>query len=203
MSSRAGTLYACWVGLAAILAPVASAKPVPDVAPAQVYAGSVQTERLMQSPSSVEAAFSPDGGAEALVLRVIGSAVSTIRLAGYSFTSPKVVRHLIDAKRRGVDVAIVIDAKGNLNSTSAQALNLLVNAGIPARLVDRYASHHDKYLVVDGKHVETGSYNFTSSAASRNSENVLVVWNNVDLAAQYLRHWQSRFNQGVDYRSSY
>ncbi|VVE56863.1 endonuclease [Pandoraea aquatica] len=203
MSYRSGMLYACRVALAIFLTPVASAKTVPEFSTAQVYATSVQVERLMQSPSSVEAAFSPDGEAEALVLRVIGSAASSIRLAGYSFTSPKVVRHLIDAKRRGVDVAIVIDAKGNLNSTSAQALNLLVNAGIPARLVDRYAIHHDKYIVVDGKHVETGSFNFTSSAASRNSENVLVIWNNADLAAQYLRHWQSRFNQGVAYQSSY
>ncbi|SMG61541.1 phospholipase D family nuclease [Paraburkholderia susongensis] len=159
----------------------------------------------MDAPAgqAVEVGFSPDGDAEALVLKVIGSARASIRLAGYSFTSPKVVRALLDAKRRGVDVAVVVDDKGNRTKASLQALNLLVNAGVPTRTTDRYAIHHDKYLVVDGRHVETGSFNFSASAATRNSENVLIVWNNPALAGRYLQHWQSRFDQGRDYRSSY
>lgn len=40
----------------------------------------------------VEVAFSPDAGAEALVLKTIGVARQSIRLAGYSFTSPAVSR---------------------------------------------------------------------------------------------------------------
>ncbi|WP_442287515.1 phospholipase D family protein [Variovorax sp. M-6] len=155
----------------------------------------------------VEAAFSPEGGAEALVLKVIGSAETSIRLAGYSFTSPIVVRALMDAKRRGVDVAVVVDHKSNVderaNSASRQALNLLVNAGIPIRSVSAYAIHHDKYVVVDGRHVETGSFNYTTAAAKRNSENVLVLWNNAALAKQYLVHWRNRWELGRPYQSSY
>ncbi|KLB49118.1 phospholipase D-like domain-containing protein, partial [Xanthomonas euvesicatoria] len=79
---------------------------------------------------TVEVAFSPDGRAEALVLKVIGAAKTSIRLAGYTFTSPAVVRALTDAKKRGVDVAVVVDYKNNLvesrSNTSRQALNLLV-----------------------------------------------------------------------------
>ncbi len=151
----------------------------------------------------IEAAFSPDGGAEALVLKVIGAARTSLRLAGYSFTSPKVVRALLDARQRGVDIAVVVDNDGNRSKASKQALNLLVNAKVPTRTIDRYAIHHDKYIVVDGRHVETGSFNYSASAASRNSENVLVVWNNPTLAAQYLQHWQNRYDQGTNYRSSY
>ena len=40
--------------------------------------------------------------------------------------------------------------------------------------------------MVDGRHVETGSFNFTVSAAKRNSENVLVLWNNPTLANRYI-----------------
>jgi phosphatidylserine/phosphatidylglycerophosphate/cardiolipin synthase-like enzyme len=61
----------------------------------------------------IEIAFSPEAGAEALVLKIISSARQSIRLAGYSFTSPAVVRSLMDAKRRGVDVKILLDDKGN------------------------------------------------------------------------------------------
>jgi phosphatidylserine/phosphatidylglycerophosphate/cardiolipin synthase-like enzyme len=96
---------------------------------------------------TVEVAFSPDGRAEALVLKVIDSAKSSIRLAGYTFTSPTVVRALTDAKKRGVDVAVVVDYKNNIeesrSNTSRQALNLLVSAGIPTRTVSVYPIHHD------------------------------------------------------------
>ncbi len=156
---------------------------------------------------TVEVAFSPDGQAEALVLKVIRSAKSSIRLAGYTFTSPAVVRGLIDAKKRGVDVAVVVDYKNNLvenrSNSSRQALNLLVNAGIPTRTISAYPIHHDKYIVIDGLHVETGSFNFTVAAARRNSENVVVLWNNSDVARQYITHWQSRWEQGQQYQSSY
>nr|WP_175792215.1 phospholipase D family protein [Burkholderia ambifaria] len=152
---------------------------------------------------AVESAFSPDGGAEALVLKAIGAARTSIRVAAYSFTSPPVTRALLAAKRRGVNVAVVVDDKGNRAKSSKQALNLLVNAGIPTRTIDAYAIHHDKYLVIDAEHVETGSFNYSASAASRNSENVVVVWNNPQLASRYLAHWQSRFDQGAPYHSSY
>ena len=157
--------------------------------------------------AQIETAFSPDGGSEALVVKVIQSARQTIRLAAYSFTSPAIVRALIDAKRRGVEVAVVVDYKNNItedrSGKAKAALNLLVNAGIATRTIARYPIHHDKYLVADGLHVETGSFNYSEAAARRNSENVLVVWNNPEIAAAYLKHWQSRFDQGNDYQSAY
>ncbi|MDR2991261.1 MAG: phospholipase D family protein [Burkholderiaceae bacterium] len=147
-----------------------------------------------------EAGFSPEGSAARLVDRVIDSATKSIRLAGYNFTSPAVVRHLLAAKRRGVDVAVVADARSNLqddrSGKSRAALNLLTQAAIPVRTVDAYPLHHDKYIVADGATVQTGSFNYTTAAARYNSENVLVLWNCPNLAKTYLDHWQSRWNQG-------
>jgi len=64
-------------------------------------------------------------------------------------------------------------------------------------------SDTSRYIVVDGRHVETGSFNFTTAAARRNSENVAMLWNNQDAARQYIAHWQSRWEQGQQYQSSY
>jgi phosphatidylserine/phosphatidylglycerophosphate/cardiolipin synthase-like enzyme len=138
------------------------------------------------SAHAIEIAFSPEAGAEALVLKVIGSARQSVRLAGYSFTSPAIVRSLMDAKRRGVDVKVLLDDKGNRGQAGLAAINLIVGAGIPLRVVSAYAIHHDKYIVVDGKHTETGSFNYSQAAAKSNSENVLVVWDNSHVAHQYL-----------------
>jgi phosphatidylserine/phosphatidylglycerophosphate/cardiolipin synthase-like enzyme len=137
----------------------------------------------------IESAFSPDAGSEDLVLKVINSSQKSIRLAAYSFTSPRVVRALMDAKKRGVDVRIVVDDKGNRSKSSQAALNLVVNAGIPTRTISTYAIHHDKYIVSDDRHVQNGSFNYSQAAVKSNSENVMVIWNNPDLAASYLRHW--------------
>ena len=151
----------------------------------------------------IEVAFSPEAGAEALVLKVIGSARQSIQLAGYSFTSPAVVRGLIDAKRRGVNVKVLLDDKGNRGQSSVAAMNLIVSAGIPLRVVSVYAIHHDKYIVVDGKHTETGSFNFSQAAAKSNSENVLVIWDNPTVAERYLSQWESRWRQGIEVNSKY
>jgi len=153
--------------------------------------------------AQIETAFSPDGAAERLILKLINTSQNNIRLAAYSFTSPQVVRALINAKRRGVDVRVVVDEKGNASKSGISALNLLANAGIAVRTNGKYAIHHDKYIISDGLHVQTGSFNYSRAAAASNSENVIVIWHNADVAASYARHWQSRFNEGKVYRPPY
>jgi len=155
------------------------------------------------SDSKVVIGFSPEGSAQNAILDLIGSARSEIRVAAYSFTSPVVVRSLIKAKQRGVDVRIVVDEKGNTNKSSVAAMNLVKNANIPIRTIGKYAIHHDKFIVVDGESIETGSFNYSSSANSRNSENAIVLYNMPQVAKEYLIHWQSRWRDGTDWNSSY
>lgn len=156
-----------------------------------------------QKEIQIENAFSPGVGAERLVLRLIDSAKSTIRLAAYSFTSPKIVYALLSAKHRGVDVQLVVDDKGNRSRSSISAINILLGADIPVRANSKYAIHHDKYIVVDEMHVQTGSFNYSQAAAKSNSENVLVVWFDWTLAKSYLLHWQSRFDQATKLQLNY
>ena len=68
---------------------------------------------------TVQAGFSPEGSALQLVLNTIDTAQESIRLMGYSFTSPEVTRALIQAKQRGVDVKAVLDWKANSTKGSA------------------------------------------------------------------------------------
>ncbi|MCX0497979.1 phospholipase D-like domain-containing protein, partial [Erwinia billingiae] len=58
---------------------------------------------------------------------------------------------------------------------------------------------HDKFFVVDGSTVETGSLNFTRSGERYNSENVIVLKDMPDVAQRYLTHWQSRWDLGTDW----
>lgn len=152
---------------------------------------------------SIEVGFSPEGSAQQLVLNTIDSARQSIRLMGYSFTSPKVVKALVAAHQRGVDVKIVLDDWGNHSKASVAAMNIIVNAGIPLRTNGHFSIQHDKIFVVDSQTVESGSYNWTLSAATRNSENAMVLHDVPELAQTYLTHWQSRWDMGTDWQSSY
>ena len=156
----------------------------------------------MATPS-VSVGFSPEGSALQLVLKTISDAQQSIRLMGYSFTSPEVVKGLIAAKRRGVDVKVVLDDRGNHGKSSVAAISLLVNAGIPVRLDSHYKIQHDKVIVTDGRNVETGSFNFTRSADRYNSENALLLRDMPGVASQYLAHWQSRWARGTAAKSRY
>lgn len=155
---------------------------------------------------SVEVAFSPDEGAEHLVVKVIDSARKELRVLSYSFTSIPVVQALIRARHRGVDVKIVADAKDNLrmgNIKARAALGALVNAGCEVRTISADAIHHDKVIIADQSNVELGSFNFSEAAAHRNSENVLVNWRNPGLAEAYLRHFARNYGQSVAYQQGY
>lgn len=170
--------------------------PLLSSLPFPAYAG-------ISTAPDIQVGFSPEGTGRLLVLNTIGSAQQSIRMMAYSFTDPDVMKALIAAHQRGVDVKIVIDEKGNRNRASMAAMNLIVNAGIPLRTNDRFPIQHDKILIVDNHAVESGSYNFSKAGASKNSENVVVVRFVPAIASQYLSHWQSRWEMGTDWHSTY
>ena len=168
-------------------------------APSATAAGQTQAG----SPR-LEVGFSPKGNAEQVVLSVIESASKTLRVSAYSFTSATVTKALVAAHKRGVDVQVVADDKNNAGSRYAKAaFGALVAAGIPVRLNDAYAIHHDKFIIADQRTVETGSFNYSASAAERNSENALAIWNAPELARTYDAHWRSRFNEGRPFAPDY
>ncbi|MFL9148390.1 phospholipase D family protein [Escherichia coli] len=160
----------------------------------------------MTYAATIETGFSPEGTALQLVIKTIETSQQEIRLMGFSFTSPEVVSALINAKRRGVDVKVVLDWKANTGkntNASRAAMNLLVGAGIPVRTVSAYKILHDKVIVSDGRHTEVGSFNYSRAADRSNSENVLVVWNDPAVAEKYLNHWASRWAEGAEWKQTY
>jgi phosphatidylserine/phosphatidylglycerophosphate/cardiolipin synthase-like enzyme len=155
--------------------------------------------QIVPAPGSIEVAFSPNGGATDLILKAIGSAQSSVRVAAYSFTSRPVANALIEAHRAGIDVAVVID-HGQISKTTHSVVPLLVAEKVPLRVDTIHALQHDKYMIIDGKTVETGSFNYTASAERRNSENVIVLWDTPALAAAYTENWQTLWDDAEPYR---
>lgn len=137
--------------------------------------------------------FSASQNALQLVLGTINSARRNIDVAAYGFTSKPVAAALVAAKKRGVAVRVVADEKSNTGKYTA--VTFLANPGVPVRLNGRYAIMHNKFMVVDGNTVQTGSFNYTASAVSRNAENILLIKEVPDLVATYQEEFNRLWNE--------
>ena len=62
-------------------------------------------------------------------------------------------------------------------------------AGLDVHLDGNPGLMHHKVMIIDGRIVVLGSYNFTASAETKNDENLMVI-NNPDIAAQFTREFQ-------------
>ena len=148
-----------------------------------------------------ELGFSPNGQSLQAVLDGIADAKESILVAAYSFTSRPVSEALLAAHERGIKVAVVADQKAN--SRTYTAVNFLANHNVPVRLNGRYAILHHKFMVIDGKAVQLGSFNYSAAAVDKNAENVLLLKDVPGIAAQYANEWQKLWDEGVDVGANY
>jgi phosphatidylserine/phosphatidylglycerophosphate/cardiolipin synthase-like enzyme len=151
--------------------------------------------------ASFDIGFSPDQGSLPLVLKAISSAQKSIHVAAYSFTSKPIAEALLAAKNRGIDVKVIADEKSNSGKYSATTY--LANNNVPVKLDGNYPIFHHKFMVIDGVSLETGSFNYSAAAASKNAENVLVLWNVPAIAATYENQWNSLWNEASVLKHSF
>ena len=136
--------------------------------------------------SSITVGFSRgQPSAKDVVLQAVGDARESLYIAAYQFTSKDIIQAVVAAKQRGVRVAVVLDRSQKNGDSQA----VLVASGIECQIDYKYRIMHHKFIVVDQRHVETGSFNYSQAADKSNAENVLYLKNALDLAAKYKAQW--------------
>ena len=150
---------------------------------------------MAYSQSDVETAFSPQQGATALIVKTISEAQQSIHVAAYVFTSKPIAGALVTACKRGVDVKIILD-KSERHATKLG--DLFADSCPGLRINSRYAIMHDKFMVIDDKALQVGSFNYTGSAETKNAENVLVLHNDPEIINAYAQQWTKLWDQGFD-----
>jgi len=124
---------------------------------------------------STNAMFSPNGGVRNRLVAEINKAQSTIDIAIYSFTAGAIRDALIAAKNRGVAIRIVADASSaneqgsEIATLEGLGFNLKRSAGVSGGIM------HNAYMIIDGKVLFTGSYNWSANAEDNNFENALFI----------------------------
>jgi len=136
----------------------------------------------------VEVYFSPEDHPRNHYLPVVSQARQSIVFMAFNFTDDDLARLLIAKAHQGVKVQGVFDARQAATSRGND-YETLRRAGLDVRRDGNpYAMHH-KVIIVDGKTVIFGSYNFTRSAETRNDENLLIVHDPL-LAARFMEEFQ-------------
>jgi phosphatidylserine/phosphatidylglycerophosphate/cardiolipin synthase-like enzyme len=139
--------------------------------------------RSIGTPPSVEAHFSPKGGVTDVVVCELGRARREILVLAYSFTSQQISKALVDAKTRGVQVEIILD---HSNETEPHSdLHFFLDQKLTPVIDAHHAIAHNKVIIIDGRTLLTGSFNFTQQAEHENAENLVVIKGHAELVKAY------------------
>lgn len=117
--------------------------------------------------------FSPKGGCTDAIISEIAMAKKTIDIAMYSFSSRPIVTELIKAKDRGVRIRVYMD-KGQ-EAAKYSGSRFMMKNGFDVKFDRGSGLMHNKFALIDGATLITGSFNWTRQAEYYNRENLLVI----------------------------
>jgi phosphatidylserine/phosphatidylglycerophosphate/cardiolipin synthase-like enzyme len=148
-----------------------------------------------------------------IISNLILSAQKSVYVAVYIFSSDSLARALITAKKKGVDVKVVLDASMEIASHSK--LLMLRDSGVSVKIHDASMMHlklcvidvsigqkkkkgeeinSDRFPIPSNGLIITGSLNWTREALTSNEENFIVTSNaNLcrDSAKKFCEIWKS------------
>lgn len=173
-------IIAAWAGIDLL---AGSSKPVEvsDKANLQV---SFTTPRYPDRPTDRK------GGIDERLAAAIDSAQTSVDVAAFEFNLVSVTDALIRAHQRGVRVRLVTDS----DYTDALGPTRLLQAQAPVVFDSAQPFMHNKFVVIDGKQVWTGSWNLTTNGTYRNNNNIVVADSKL-LAENYTAEFEEMFVQ--------
>jgi phosphatidylserine/phosphatidylglycerophosphate/cardiolipin synthase-like enzyme len=141
------------------------------------------------APTGSSDARTYTGGIDTILITQINDTERTLDIAAYEFNLASLTQAVLNARQRGVRVRVVTDNEDGLGDDET-TLNQLVSAGIPVVTDDRSALMHDKFMILDGLVVWTGSWNFTINDTYRNNNNALAI-----RSRQAVQNYQAEFDE--------
>jgi len=128
---------------------------------------------LCVAQQDIKVYFSPNGGCQQAVISEIRKAAQTIDIAMYYLSSRDITRALVQASENNVRVRIVLDQSQEIEHASKSGY--LIKHGFEVRYHLGFGLMHNKFAIIDGKSLITGSFNWTLTAEERNEENLLII----------------------------
>lgn len=139
-------------------------------------------ENVIGANSNISVFVQPESG-ETPIVNAINNAKSEALVEVYLLSDKKVIESLINAKKRGVNVKVMLEnhpfGGGNINNITKIELDA---AGISTEWSNpKYSLTHEKAIVIDKNLLFVLSQNLTTSAFSKNREYDILDANSEDV----------------------
>lgn len=138
---------------------------------------------FVRRPRVMDALFFPSEDSEHKLINYLKKAKKTLFVCVFTITNNKLADQLYISWQKMLDVRIISDDE--CSKQLGSDIFDLSNAGLPVRLDNSPSTHmHNKFAILDGKILITGSFNWTTAAVGSNQENLCVL-DNEELAQKY------------------
>lgn len=144
------------------------------------------TEATIAAPKDDEVCFSPDERCDLKLLKFIESAQKSIDIAIYDLNLDQ-IGHALLLKSKTIPVRIVFDMRQSKEKNSI--VPMLIKAGLNLKIGHQRGIMHNKFAIIDGQRVETGSFNYTNHAYQANNENQVYL-----STPAIVNRYKARFN---------
>ena len=125
--------------------------------------------------ATIDVFYAPEDHPIDRVVSLYDGATTYIYVSVYGLTAPSVVKALVEAKHRGVDVRVITDRERLNDPKQHRAVKTLRLAGVPIRINRHDALMHLKQVVIDDRINTSGSANHTTSGNRYNDERLDVI----------------------------
>ena len=143
----------------------------------------IYPEVALSDETQIATYFSPENDIAASLLKEIGNAKKSIHFMAFSFTQDALGSAMLDRFKSDIEVQGVFEQRQIDQYSEYERMKA---AGLPVVPDKNRGDMHHKVIIIDEETVITGSYNFSKNAEERNSENLLIIKGNPDIAQAYL-----------------
>ncbi|MBI2125409.1 hypothetical protein HYU08_02535 [Candidatus Woesearchaeota archaeon] len=144
------------------------------------------TNTVVQDQGTIELYFCPQEECEENFISFLDSAEKSIHCALFDIGLPSVQQTLLQ-KEKELEVQIVTDD------------DYLKKFDHPFVKADSYSLMHNKFCIIDGKKISTGSMNPTENDAHKNNNNLLLIESRViaqNYEDEFQELWNGNFKKG-------
>jgi len=145
-----------------------------------------QVETLIQDTGNIQVYFCPQEDCESALVQFIDSAQEYVHCAFFEVDLDKVRDKLLE-KEKEIEVLVVTD-----NDYLYEFNHSFVK-------VDKWGLMHNKFCIIDGKKISSGSMNPTNNGATKNNNNLLLIESSVlatNYEAEFQEMWNGTFKKG-------
>lgn len=135
---------------------------------------SINNKNIKLKNNIISVYFSPqDKIISKEIIPLVNNAKTYIYIPTFILSHEELTKSLILARKRGVDIKIIIDGTSSQQSYSKH--NDLRKENIKVKAENYAGKMHMKTILIDDKYTIIGSMNFSNSGENKNDENVIIL----------------------------